>query len=410
MRPLASLTVAALLLHGIADAEARSGRITSVRLENGFRLIVLVREDVQLSAVSLSVRVGAADDPAGRAGMAHILEHASHGGDVADPDGDAALEDHGAVGINATTSRYLTQYFCRLPARGIAFWLEVQADRLRRQTLQDFERKRTAAVREAREFATGRGLDPARAWPDIGGPGSVFGRPEEMESVDREAALAFFRRAYLPARIVIAVVGNVDPESVSQQFRRLFSGWTPARSTFVDAASRLDTIPRYVRTRHEGMGGFLVAFRIRPPFGRILDEWFSSPAFSPARRAEWQISMVALSSPPEMPSRPLLELWNPPGGLTSPDAIGRLLATAVEGAADFELRGAIRAALTRMAEATADPASMASLLGAHELLRGRAGSVLDDLDVLRTVEPRGVRSVVRESFDWRLAKAVGDGT
>jgi predicted Zn-dependent peptidase len=410
MRPLASLTVAAVLLQGIAHAGARSERVTSVRLENGLRLLVMVREDVQLPAVSLSVRVGAADDPAGRAGMAHILEHASHGGHADDPDGDGALEDRGAVGINATTSRYLTQYFCRLPARAIPFWLEVQAARLRRQTLWDFERKRTAAVLEALEFVTGRGPDLVQAVPDIGGLGSVFGWPADMESVDREAALGFFRRAYMPERIVVAVVGNVDPQSVSQHFRRLFSSWTPPRSSFVDAASRVDTIPRYIRTRHQGVSGLLVAFRIRPPFGRILQEWFSSPTFSPVRQAEWRMSMVALSSPPEMPSSPLLEVVNPPGGLASPDAIGRLLATAVEGAAEVELRSAIRASLTRMAEATLDPASMASLLGVHELLRGRAATLFDDLEVLRTVDPRGVRSAVRESFDWRLAKAIGDGT
>lgn len=280
------VAILASLLPGPAAA-AEAGGAVSYRLENGLTLVVAPRPDLRLAAVNLTVAFGAADDPPGRSGLAHLLEHVSLSGTARegslDPRAELAalervdeaeraveeqrkrngldlatlgelrqragemataarrlaepgdvygqrLEDRGAIGLNAVTGSDTTQFFCRIPSDQVEAWMALEADRLRRPLFRHFSAEREIVLREIASLTGGRPtaqeLFLAQALP--GGPEGkpVFGRPEELRAIDRPTALELFRAAYRPERVVLVVVGDVRPEAMLALARRHFGDWT----------------------------------------------------------------------------------------------------------------------------------------------------------------------------------------
>lgn len=281
-RLLWALGLAVLPALGIPAGASEIGELTTVRLANGFTLVVARRPEVELLAVNLAVAVGSLHDPPGRSGMAHLLEHLSLTGSVTvgslDPDAEAPalvrvdelatelalarsrgaaperrarlaaelraaaararelaepgevygrlLEAAGGIGLNAVTTADATQYFARLPASALATWLELEADRLRRPVFRRFLAERETVVREVMATTGGRPSLPELFVQSIvaGGPGSrsVFGDPDQLRRVHRPEALRFFRRSYRPERMSLVVVGEVEPGRVEELVRRHF--------------------------------------------------------------------------------------------------------------------------------------------------------------------------------------------
>ena len=51
------------------------GRVTERTLDNGLTVLVLPREGAPVVALQMTYRVGGVDEPVGKTGMAHVLEH-----------------------------------------------------------------------------------------------------------------------------------------------------------------------------------------------------------------------------------------------------------------------------------------------------------------------------------------------
>jgi predicted Zn-dependent peptidase len=263
--------------------------IVSFRLENGLDLVVAQRPDLPLAAVNLTVAAGAADDPPGAAGMAHLIEHLSLTGTLRqgslDPAAETAalasldaaeaalaaerrrpglnlesmgglarraeeaaaaasqtaeagdvygarLESLGAVGMNAVTSSDTTQFFCRLPSAGVGAWLALEADRLRRPLFRNFLAEKEVVLREIDTMTGGRPtaeeLLLEQVFPGLPSSRPVFGKPDEIRGIDRAAALGFFAAHYRPDRVALVVIGDVDPQAVLTIARREFEDWQPA--------------------------------------------------------------------------------------------------------------------------------------------------------------------------------------
>ena len=51
------------------------GRVAERTLDNGLTVLVLPREGAPVVALQMTYRVGGVDEPVGKSGMAHVLEH-----------------------------------------------------------------------------------------------------------------------------------------------------------------------------------------------------------------------------------------------------------------------------------------------------------------------------------------------
>ncbi|MFJ9324362.1 M16 family metallopeptidase [Streptomyces globisporus] len=184
-----------------------------------------------LAAVALTVAAGGDDDPAGRHGTAHLVEHLMFprsGGGSADPTGEgyAALVA-GAGGVcNAETHRDHTVFHTTVPAESLPEALAWEARRLLGfAPTEDVIRTETDVIGEE---IRGAG-DAGRSWESALGalyPGSrdSFGTAAELAGITAGEVEAFFRAHYTAPRMVLSVVGDVDPAGVMAVVREVFAG------------------------------------------------------------------------------------------------------------------------------------------------------------------------------------------
>ncbi|MGW3302282.1 M16 family metallopeptidase [Streptomyces rubiginosohelvolus] len=184
-----------------------------------------------LVAVALTVAAGGDDDPAGRHGTAHLVEHLMFprsGGGSADPAGEgyAALVA-GAGGVcNAETHRDHTVFHTTVPAESLPDALAWEARRvLGFAPTEDVIRTETDVIGEE---IRGAG-DAGRYWESALGalyPGSrdSFGTAAELAGITAGEVEAFFRAHYTAPRMVLSVVGDVDPAGVMGVVGEVFRG------------------------------------------------------------------------------------------------------------------------------------------------------------------------------------------
>jgi predicted Zn-dependent peptidase len=138
------------------------------------------------------------------------------------------LTENGAQGLNASTGNDLTNYFFSLPANRAQLWFVLEADRLKNPVLREFYSERDVVMEERRmRVETQPGgllreefLEAAfRAHP-YGRP--VVGVPSEIQAVSRGSALEYFRRFYGPNNAVVAIVGDINTDSMKTWAARYF--------------------------------------------------------------------------------------------------------------------------------------------------------------------------------------------
>jgi predicted Zn-dependent peptidase len=133
---------------------------------------------------------------------------------------DQILSRNGARGLNATTTYEATTYYVELPANRARLWFTLEADRLRNPVFREFYAERDVVAEERRmrvESDPGgllweRFLAAAYQTHPYGTP--VVGKMEDIQNFTRQQAERYFRRFYGPNNAVVAVVGDVVPDTI----------------------------------------------------------------------------------------------------------------------------------------------------------------------------------------------------
>ena len=198
-------------------------QITEYHLENGLQIVVI--EDHRAPAVSqqLWYRVGSADEPRGKSGIAHFVEHLMfHGTETVGPRVFSnKIRDLGGT-ENAFTSYDYTSYFQRVAAEHLGVMMELEADRMRNLKLDDqaieTERRIVLEERNQRTDTSPDGLfrEQRAAALYLNHPYGVpiIGWRHEIEALSRSDIFEFYRKHYAPNNAVLVVAGDVDPEEV----------------------------------------------------------------------------------------------------------------------------------------------------------------------------------------------------
>jgi zinc protease len=186
---------------------------------SGLRLVVHEAPHVSRVTMNVSYRVGATDEPAGKEGLAHLVEHltfqARPGGERA-PRLASLLLASGAE-FNAVTSYDGTDYFFSAPPEQLSRLAALEAERLRAPlqhvTEEDFRVARDVVVAELRQrYETSPEGAQQRWLHEVLLPGHPYGRtsggtPESLQRLTLEDARAFVQAHYTPAHVVVVVSG-----------------------------------------------------------------------------------------------------------------------------------------------------------------------------------------------------------
>jgi zinc protease len=200
------------------------------RLDNGLEVLVLPDHRAPVVMHMVWYRVGASDDPVGKFGLAHFLEHLMFKGTAAVPNGelDARLNRMGAE-HNAFTTADTTAYYQKVARDRLEEVMALEADRMLNLRLEDGDvRTEREVVREERrqriENNPGAQLSEQLLAALYGSHPygiPVIGPDETIRTLNREDALRFYKSHYTPSGAMLVLAGDIsvaDAKVLAQKY------------------------------------------------------------------------------------------------------------------------------------------------------------------------------------------------
>jgi zinc protease len=221
-----SLAAALLMLAafpGLAAERSADSEISNFLLDNGMEVVVIPDHRAPVVTHMVWYKIGSADEPPGKSGIAHFFEHLMFKGTRNHKPGEFLTKVAEIGGSeNAFTSYDYTAYYQTVSPEALPTMMDYEADRMRNLILTDDvigpERDVILEERRSRIEASPEALlseeinatlfqnQPYRV--------PVIGWMHEMEQLNRVDAVAFYDKYYAPNNAVLVVAGDVDEATV----------------------------------------------------------------------------------------------------------------------------------------------------------------------------------------------------
>ncbi len=220
--------IPALAISFIAALSAQSAQAALFHpkthtLANGMEIVVIEDHRAPVVAHMVWYKVGAADEPPGKSGIAHFLEHLLFKGTEKVPSGQfSKIVARNGGRDNAFTSYDYTGYYQNVAKDKLDLVMGLEADRMvnLKLTTADVITERAVILEERRSRTDNNPAAQMReamnaaqymAHP-YGIP--VIGWKHEMEKLELADAVSFYRRYYAPNNAVLIVAGDVEASAV----------------------------------------------------------------------------------------------------------------------------------------------------------------------------------------------------
>ena len=229
-----ALCALAVLVAALAGAPSLGAAVfdpETFTLANGMQVVVVTNRRAPVVVHMVWYRVGAADDPPGKSGIAHFLEHLMFKGTPTVPEGEfSRIVARNGGNQNAFTSYDYTGYYQKVAKDRLALVMELEADRMVNLVLDDAavlaERKVVLEERRSRTdndpgALLGEHLDAAQY---LAHPYRipVIGWAHEIATLDTADALAFYRRHYAPDNAILVVAGDITAAELRPLAERIY--------------------------------------------------------------------------------------------------------------------------------------------------------------------------------------------
>jgi zinc protease len=238
-------------------ARAQRFAAETFALDNGMQVVVAPNHRVPAVTQMVWYKVGAADDPLGKSGLAHFLEHLMFKGTEATPPGAfAAMIGRDGGRDNAFTTEDYTAYYETVARDRLELVMRLEADRMTGLVLDDpvvlperdvvLEERRLRIDSEpaallAEQLRATLFLHHPYRNPDIGWEG-------EIRRLGTSDALAFYRSWYAPNNAILVIAGDVAIDEVRALAGRYFAPIPPRPAP---VRSRVGEPRRYAAARLE---------------------------------------------------------------------------------------------------------------------------------------------------------------
>jgi len=201
-------------------------------LKNGLTVLIEERIDSPITAIVTYVKTGYFDEPDQFAGISHVFEHMFFKGTTRRPNPEDIARETKALGgvLNASTGYEATIYYVTSPAENFEKALDIQFDALTDPKLDPVELQREieVVIQESRQkldnpsaFSLEKMWEMAfdrhriRRWR--------IGHPDQLRAITRDDLLRYYNERYVPANIILCVVGGVESGIALQHIERLYS-------------------------------------------------------------------------------------------------------------------------------------------------------------------------------------------
>ncbi|HZL12797.1 MAG TPA: pitrilysin family protein [Verrucomicrobiae bacterium] len=226
----------ALLFALALPLASRAEDVLRDTLTNGLQVVIVRNTLAPVVTTMINYRVGADETPTGFPGMAHATEHMMFRGSPGlSADQLASISAAFGGDDNADTQQAVTQYFFTTPSENLEVALKIEATRMRDLTPDEslWTKERGAIEQEVAQ--------------DLSNPEYVFyeqllaaafkGTPYEHSPLGTRPSFdqttgaplrKFHNTWYVPNNAILVVVGDVEPQKVLAQVKKVF-GKIPAK-------------------------------------------------------------------------------------------------------------------------------------------------------------------------------------
>lgn len=203
-------------------APAIGPNVSAFTLANGLEIVVIPDHRAPVVTHMVWYRVGGADEPKGKSGIAHFLEHLMFKGTEKHPGGFSKQVAELGGQENAFTSYDYTAYYQRVAKQHLTTMMAFEADRMQGLALTDavVDPERDVVLEERKMRVDNN--PPSQLMEEIastlfthhpyGTP--IIGWENEIEGLTRQDALDFHARFYTPNNAILVVAGDVTEAEV----------------------------------------------------------------------------------------------------------------------------------------------------------------------------------------------------
>ena len=207
-------------------------------LENGLEIVVLENNRVPAIAHSIWYKVGSADEPNGKSGIAHFLEHLMFKGtDKLKPGEFSQIVSINGGKENAFTSKNYTGYFQLIHKSKLELIMSLEADRMKNIKLieKEFENEKTVVLEErySRVDDNPSALlsEQINAALYMNHPyrKPIIGWEHEIKNLNLDDVMKFYEKYYAPNNAIIVICGDVNLDDAVKIAKKYFGPIKPSK-------------------------------------------------------------------------------------------------------------------------------------------------------------------------------------
>ena len=211
----------------------------SFNLSNGMQVALIPNTRAPVITQMVWYKVGAADEIAGKTGLAHFLEHLMFKGSKNVPPGELSKRVRALGGQdNAFTTQDYTAYYQSVAVQSMEKVMKMEADRMKSLLMppEEFESERQVVLEERRERTEN---DPRALlfeqmryalFPGHPYATPVIGWEQDIKALTRADALAWHKAWYTPGNAILVVSGDITVKELQPIAEKIY-GSIPVRPT-----------------------------------------------------------------------------------------------------------------------------------------------------------------------------------
>ena len=214
-----------------------TAQIERFTLKNQLEVVVIQNHRIPAVSHMIWYRIGAADDPPGKSGLAHYHEHMMFEGTGKFKSGDYTdiIARHGGKD-NAFTGYDATSYYVNIAKENLPLVMEMEADRMRglKPTDEGAEKEKQVIIEERRQRIDNNPdallheqvnaalyRNHPYHWP-------VIGWMHEMEGLTKNDVLNFHNTYYHPNNAILIVSGDITAAELKPLAEKYYGDLKPA--------------------------------------------------------------------------------------------------------------------------------------------------------------------------------------
>ncbi|TCS60617.1 M16 family metallopeptidase [Varunaivibrio sulfuroxidans] len=233
-----SLVLFAGIVMAVGVARAGVFNPQTFRLKNGMEVVLIPNHRMPVVRQMVWYKAGAIDEPKGKTGVAHLLEHLMFKGTKAYPGGAFSVTVARNGGQeNAFTAADYTAYFQTVAKDRLPLVMKMEADRMTHLTLtpEDVRTERKVVFEERHmrvdnnPAAVLREKTQQRLFAGSPYAHPVIGYPKDLSKLTRADVLTFYHRHYAPNNAVLVIEGDVTMAELKPLAEKYYGVIPPAK-------------------------------------------------------------------------------------------------------------------------------------------------------------------------------------